>query len=959
MKQEEYNHFSRILILFVFLMCISAFIGVNAQPQIGMNQVSDQVSEKAAYVADEFIVKFHPSVAQKVLLAMDEGRTTTNVPTIDAMNAKYGVLKIERVFKFLDSPKANLQLAEEIGITRTYLLSVPEGTKIEEAVAAYESLAEVEYAEPNFIDHVDFVPDDPTYPSQWGLNNTGQAIPVGGGGTVGTVGADINAEAAWDLHTGSSSIILAILDTGVDYDHPEFAGRTVAGIDIGDGDNDPMDSNGHGTSCAGIAAATGNNGAGVAGVNWNCLIMPVKIGVGSAKSFTHADGAAGMVWAANNGADVLSCSYGGSDSQTKQDGVDYAYAAGCIILSSRGNDNVSTAKYPASYSNVVAIGALSPCNDRKTPSTCDGETNWGSSFGSDLDVMAPGVRIHTTDIQGSGGYTSGDYTSTFNGTSAACPFAAGVAALIDSYVPGLSAAQIRESMRNSAVDLGDPGFDNQTGYGRLNAFGALNYAASLVNDPPNAVCQDVIVSANGNCQAAVSPQDVDNGSSDPDGDPLSYELSPEGPYPLGETEVTLTVSDDYFSSTCEATITVVDDTDPVVTCPVDITVDNDEGLCSAVVYFSISATDNCDGNVDIVATPASGSVFPVGTTVVDVVATDDAGNQDECSFSVTVEDNEASVLTCPAEVIAENDPGLCSAVVEFEISATDNCDDDVDIFVDIPSGSVFPVGSTLVSATATDDEGNQSDCSFYVTVNDTEAPIIEAISDPVVLWPPNSKYVSFSLDDLILSVSDNCTDLEIGDINIPMATSDEPEDVKGGGDGHTSDDIVIAGGCKTVEVRVERQGKSNGRVYTIHFEVADEYNNVGTDSAKIFVPKAMNKPVIEDGVAYTVSGNCGSKSGVISQTWLQHDLQNEMVAYPNPFTQSTTIRFSVAATDAAVITVYNSMGKEVAEVFSGLVEKGSEYQIQFDGSKLPEGVYFYNLKVGNEVYLMDKLILMK
>ncbi len=169
------------------------------------------------------------------------------------------------------------------------------------------------------------------------------------------------------------------------------------------------------------------------------------------------------------------------------------------------------------------------------------------------------------------------------------------------------------------------------------------------------------------------------------------------------------------------TITIEDNTDPVASCPADITVNNDAGFCSAVVSFNATATDNCGGNVDITYSQNPGTAFNVGTTQVDVTATDDLGNTDNCSFDVTVTDNENPVAICPADIEVNNDPGQCGAVVSFSASATDNCPGATAAAVP-SSGSLFPVGLTSVTVTATDASGNTADCTFSVTVNDNEVP---------------------------------------------------------------------------------------------------------------------------------------------------------------------------------------------------------------------------------------------
>ncbi|MDM7917203.1 MAG: S8 family serine peptidase, partial [Candidatus Eisenbacteria bacterium] len=316
---------------------------------------------------------------------------------------------------------------------------------------------------------------DSYYPQQWAHDNTGQALRYGGG-TVGTPDCDTDTDQAWDLQTGSGSFILAIIDTGVDAGHPEFAGRVLAnGYDFINNDANPNDDNGHGTCCAGIALGAGNNAQGIAGVAWGVKLLPVKV-LDANGSGSYTAVANGVNWAADHGARILSMSLGGGASATLQTAVNYAYGKGCAIFAAAGNSNRSSLDYPAAYSNTIAVGALSPCNERKNPSSCDGETWWGSNYGTGLDFMAPGVRIHTSDVRGSGGFVSGDYISDFNGTSSATPHAAGIGALVWSQNPALTNDGLRTVLRNTCDDIGAGGYDTQTGYGRLNAYEAVGNA---------------------------------------------------------------------------------------------------------------------------------------------------------------------------------------------------------------------------------------------------------------------------------------------------------------------------------------------------------------------------------------------------------------------------------------------------------------------------------------------------
>jgi len=243
------------------------------------------------------------------------------------------------------------------------------------------------------------------------------------------------------------------------------------------------------------------------------------------------------------------------------------------------------------------------------------------------------------------------------------------------------------------------------------------------NTAPNAICHDVTVFADNTCHAAAS---IDNGSNDPDaGDVITLTQNPAGPYPLGNTLVTLIVTDNGgLADTCQATVHVLDNTPPTITCPGNIVKGNDAGQCGAIATFSVTATDFCTASPTIAVTPASGSFFPIGLTNVTAIATDGAGNADTCTFSVTVNDTEKPVPVCPGNFVVNNAAGQCGAVVEYGVSATDNCPG-VSAGPSIPSGTFFPVGTTKVWMLAADAAGNKDSCSFTVTVNDVDPPIAQ------------------------------------------------------------------------------------------------------------------------------------------------------------------------------------------------------------------------------------------
>ncbi|HKO60796.1 MAG TPA: choice-of-anchor Q domain-containing protein [Pyrinomonadaceae bacterium] len=206
-------------------------------------------------------------------------------------------------------------------------------------------------------------------------------------------------------------------------------------------------------------------------------------------------------------------------------------------------------------------------------------------------------------------------------------------------------------------------------------------------------------------------------------------------------------------------------------------------------------------------------------------------------------------LTCPADVNVSNDKGKCGAVILYKKPMRSGCGA---VTCSPASGAFFPVGETTVTCNS----AIGPTCSFKVTVKDSQPPTITTRN--TVLWPPNHNYKTIALSGLVRSVTDNCgRRVTIKDVKITQATSDEVEDAPGGGDGNTSNDIVIAPDCKSIQLRAERQGSGNGRVYAVHLKVTDIAGNVSTAIAKVRVPQAQNGPVaVEDAAQYTVSSAC-------------------------------------------------------------------------------------------------------
>ncbi|WP_160150034.1 S8 family serine peptidase [Parabacteroides sp. Marseille-P3160] len=398
-----------------------------------------------------------------------------------------------------------------------FLLSCTKQSKnntLELANVYYESNL-FQYAEPDLmVEDIIGCATDEFFTNQWGLKNTGQY--------GGTFGVDIKACDAWNLSTGSN-VTVAVVDQGIQLNHPDLQSNINSlSYDTDNGTSPSIVRGDHGTACAGIIGAVGNN-AGIRGVAPNCSLMSISSTLDLLTPNIRGRIADGINWAVQNGADVISNSWAHNDLASSL--IDNAITnaiingrngLGCIVVFLSHNDN-SSIRYPAnSNPDILTVGAISPCGQRKDPSSCDGE-NWGSNYGSQLDVVAPGVLISTTDLTensgynpnvpihtGNGGnkvtsdYSNRDYTVWFNGTSAACPHVAGVAALILSVRPDLTGQQVRDVIEQTAQKVGNYSYatttgrpngvwNNEMGYGLVNAYAAV-YAVAPRISGPSAVC---------------------------------------------------------------------------------------------------------------------------------------------------------------------------------------------------------------------------------------------------------------------------------------------------------------------------------------------------------------------------------------------------------------------------------------------------------------------------------------
>lgn len=466
-----------------------------------------QSGKEAAYSGDfkpffannRVVIKFY-SQLDKSNIRFENGLVVTGIKSIDELNARYNVDKMTQLFP---GSEKILQAAES-GLPRIYRIEFPEVLNVSDVVKSYANDPSVEYAQPVGIHKVYAIPSDPSFSNQWGMTK-------------------IQAPNAWDITHGDTSIILAILDTGVDWLHPDLGGTTpyihgniwtnwseyngTAGVDDdGNGfiddirgwdwvnvvsssyptwpgedgtipDNDPRDFNGHGTHCAGIASAMTDNGVGVAGLGWNCKIMPLRAGW-SANYAGYEVGlvdmsfcAQGIYYAASNGASAVNCSWGSSNTGGIADAINFASSMGTVVVSAAGNDDLPDASYLCSREDVISVAATDPY---------DGKTSY-SSYGFWVDIAAPGGDYPpTTDEIYSTYYdhVSGSHTYEWlSGTSMAAPHVVGLIGLVNDQFPGLNWRGVKSRIQFTSdnIDLLNPNYKNgMLGEGRINALKAVS-----------------------------------------------------------------------------------------------------------------------------------------------------------------------------------------------------------------------------------------------------------------------------------------------------------------------------------------------------------------------------------------------------------------------------------------------------------------------------------------------------
>ncbi len=923
------------LLLATLLLTLTAALALGAEPAAprAFSPVQygfvTNAEETLPYAPDRLLVQIREGSLGKSLLGipLEKGARAplaqSGLAPVDELAQDAGIVSIERPYE----PVRNAAKAADAGIDRWFMFNFDEVENLPALADEFAALADVQAVSLDWRAYPMATPSDPYFTANWGHNNTAQLPGLDWGGTydhtlsttVGTVGFDANAPQAWDAAQGygAAGVVIAIIDSGVDMEHTDI--RKVTGYDYGNNDSNPDDDatgGGHGTCCAGVAAAM-NNGTGAVGVAAGCSIMPLKVADSAGSMYFSAIQSA-LYYAADHGANIISMSLGAaiSTDAATNTALQYAYNAGCTILAATGNENKSTISYPAINTYVIGVGAASPCGDRKRSSssssevnpgvstdprgyTCDGERWWGSNYGvttkdaaGAVDILGPTI-LPTCDIVGSGGYRTGDIEPFFNGTSCATPYVAGVCALIKSANPSYTPAQVRAALVNSARDVTNA--ESGTGWDRYSGYGMVDAQAAVGGTGPVApVASFTGTPVSGNAPLNVVFTDASTGS------PTGWSWT----FGDGGTATTQNPSHTY---TAAGTYTVA------------LTVSNAAGSNTQTRTGYITVTTGSAPTANFVGTPTTGTA-PLAVTFTD------QSTGSPTSWSWTFGDGGTAT--------------------------TQN-----------PSHSYAAAGTYSVSLTATNAYGNNTFTrTGYITVTASTGTWQTITYDTF-----ESNMGTYTLGGNDASRYTSTTYSYAGRASVDIQdNSGTPSSFA-----HTASYNVSA----YVDLQVDFYFRSvsmetgedffleyyNGSSWQIvrTFVAGTNFTNTGFYHATVSIPKATYTYPTNAKLRFRCDASDNSDDIYVDEIRFSGLTASALIAepqdglaargasleqnQPNPFNPLTAIKFALAREGSVTLTVYNVRGEAVAKLANGVMAAG-EHVVTWDATEHPSGVYFYRLE---------------
>jgi subtilisin family serine protease len=430
-----------------------------------------QPAGRALHAQDHVLVKFRPEARP---LLVGSGQTNGLSALLGALGLPAGAGLAEpalgQLLRERQARERGWAVLPPVDLDRFFYLRLPPGLSVIQCVAQLQHHPLLEYVEPDGVGTGGAtIPNDPNFSSQWHHKNGARPS------------AAIQTPAAWDITRGATNIIVAVLDTGLAASQPEFTNRVMHGYNFVTPGTNTADDNGHGTAVAGTLAANANNGVLVAGVDWRCRLLPVKV-MDQDNSGYYSWWAQGVDFAASNGARVINLSAGGDTTDTTlRRAITNAIARGVVFVTITHNNGANVITFPGNLTNCITVGATDALDRR-----CG-----FSDYGPQIDLVAPGTNIYTVSRSGTLEY--------WRGTSFSAPMAAGVCSLLASVRTNLTHEQARLLLCAGAEDrVGEatdtPGFDQYYGWGRLNAYNSLVLAQTRVDQVTTLTNRQVRVS---------------------------------------------------------------------------------------------------------------------------------------------------------------------------------------------------------------------------------------------------------------------------------------------------------------------------------------------------------------------------------------------------------------------------------------------------------------------------------
>lgn len=930
---------------FALLIILLSFAAINAQSIVKKGS--------SYFLNDRIVVKFKNTAKTDAM-----GKLSVQAVTKSKFE-NFGITELSSAYKDAGG--------SEIGRISIIKFSAPYQPEV--LCRAISKIDEVEWAEPYFVYELEMTPNDPDYVQQYYL-------PI------------ISAESAWDVNQGSSDIIIAIVDTGIDWNHPDLAANIwsnddpVNGIDDdnngyiddlrgwdfggndGTPDNDPMeDKADHGSWVAGCASAITNNGIGIASIGYNSTLMPVKVTRNDMRFDNGSPmvifGFDGIKYAADNGADIINCSWGGSSySNYGKEIIDYANSKGATVVAAAGNEGVTEIIYPSAYDGVLSVGASNQSD----------QMWYASNYGIKLDVMAPGQNIYSTKFD--------DGYSIVSGTSVASPIVSGLAAVVKNQFPTYTNLQIAEQIRATCdnIDANNSGKEYMLGAGRINAYKALtdNQAKSV---------------------RAVNYTLIDNG--DGDGIPEPGEsFSIEADFvnyllPVDNLQIQMTSSN--------ANVTVTAGTfNPGSKQMLEAFASGEN-----VFTFTISETAEANSDVDFFFTYSDGdySDFQWYRTTVHPTFATQSGNEIAVTISskglLGFDELDAptkgdgfrfsggpNLIYIGSFMYGTNDKNVVSAV---SLDGNENYDFQtvVPFTMDIPGNFADVEGSTIfndaMAPTPHNIETRLYSYSFsdmadenyiilrYKLLNISGAEISGLYAglfldwdidesdyeNNTALYDPTDKFgYAFNTDRDPVATYVGAALVSDGATNYYALMNDASDGGIGIYDGFTD-----AEKWQTMSGGIQKTEAGNGDVsFTI---AGGPYTIAAGNSADVSFALAAGNDLTS---LRTSIQNAKVKYGEIptgldekeNLTPLKFSLEQN---YPNPFNPETTIKFQLVKSGNVKLEVFNALGQRVAVLINSQMSAGS-HAINFNASRLSSGIYFYRLTSGMNTSI-KKMTLLK